>query len=499
MSSCIYILDETLRPLIYKNFKAISNGEESIELFQQAHSKHPMVPVFHYKGIHFVYIRRDGFYFISAVELAAEASNKKSHFNVMAILTYLENFYTLLKRYFNSQKLNRWLIMDNFHLIYELLDESLDFGIPQLTDYNIIQDYIKVQVNLHDELADSSKKISKKEDVHGFEDDESYMNSFIARTTTSAISWRPKGIHYTKNEFFLDVIEEIEYCMDFNKSKIRKNFVHGHIRCRSYLSGMPKLKIGLSKITSSLPKEREQFMNNAKFHQCVSLEDLQKNIVSFIPPDGEFQLCEYKLKRHVRDPPVIKLVKFDVKKEEKKRPKILISLTITTDFKSQNSTSVLNIRIPLTKIFSEYQIDLAKPPRFKCDQGNVLFNLTDDLLLWEVGSIKGGHAQTEHSMYCEFRLYDEEEYKKQLEELKNSMDPPPLRQGPKLEELYKQVHENENTNRSQLVSMEFEIPYYTCSGLKVQYLKIEEDQLQYHSFPWVRYKTVNDEEYAYQI
>ena len=96
----------------------------------------------------------------------------------------------------------------------------------------------------------------------------------------------------------------------------------------------------------------------------------------------------------------------------------------------------------------------------------------------------------------------QEEYDRLQEEMKTSMNPPPLRTGPRLEELYRQVHDQQTshvTPRDKLVNIDFEIPYCTCSGLKVEYLKVEEPQLQYQSFPWVRYKTVSDEEYAYIV
>ena len=138
-----------------------------------------------------------------------------------------------------------------------------------------------------------------------------------------AISWRTKGIHYAKNEFFLDVIERVQYLMDFEKGVIRKNLIHGEIVCRCYLSGMPKLKISINKILNRDP----QFMSNSSFHQCVSLDSIntiekeeEKNSdddaglqaatdareIEFIPPDGEFVLCQYELKRHVKDAPMVR-------------------------------------------------------------------------------------------------------------------------------------------------------------------------------------------------
>lgn len=442
------------------------------------------------------------------------------------------------------------MILDNILLIMELFDESLDFGIVQMTEPSIMRDYIRVKVNMpnssivdnyrsssktesytegiesgsdsDNELKKRTKKHHGKHKIYKFlqrtkqtalsikdnknsddaelaedEDDDAY-NSYIAKTTIMPISWRTKGIHYARNEFFLDVVEEVQYLMDFNQGVIRKNLIHGQIFCKSYLSGMPKLKIALNKL---LQKDT-QFLSHSTFHQCVSLESLNEKEIEFIPPDGDFVLCKYELKRHVKDPPMLKLTSFEVKPKLKKF-KVQILLTIETHFKGQNSTSNLNLKVPLSRIFQDYEVELSKPARFKSDGGQVLFNLSDDFLLWEVGSMKGGHGENQLSMTAEFALFNKEEYEREQEELNHSMNPPPLRAGPKLEQLYMQVHdkdeEEETAIASQLLTMKFEIPYCTCSGLKVEYLKIEEEQLQYQSFPWVRYKTVSDEEYAYLV
>ncbi|CAI4063381.1 hypothetical protein SKDZ_08G0230 [Saccharomyces kudriavzevii ZP591] len=357
-----------------------------------------------------------------------------------------------------------------------------------------------------------------------------YINGDIAKTIIMPISWRTKGIHYAKNEFFLDVIERVQYLMDFEKGIIRKNLIHGEIVCRSYLSGMPKLKISINKILNRDP----QFMSNSNFHQCVSLDSINTiekgqekeqdtgdsqaaadaREIEFVPPDGEFVLCQYELKRHVKDAPMIKLKDFEIKPKLKKS-KIQILTKIQTNFKPTNSTSKLNVKIPLTRVFQNYKVDLSKQIRFKANNGKVVFNLSDDFLLWEIQTMKGhrernasnapqddGDPSTCASMVAEFSLFNQEEYDRLQEEMKTSMNPPPLRTGPKLEELYNQVHDKHTphvTPRDRLVSIDFEIPYCTCSGLKVEYLKVEEPQLQYQSFPWVRYKTVNDEEYAYIV
>lgn len=557
MSSCIFILDENLEPLISKNIKSLPNLNAILESFQEVYSSNAP-PIVSNRDWYFIHTIRDSVLFLSAIHSFDESAN------AMMITVFMDRFYLLLKKYLGVAQLDRNILLDNVLLVLELFEESTDFGVPQMTEPGVIRDYIRVKVNKPETSIDDSnsdngddddddeeedsddesdtgndeirKKLEKEaqeqnkaklpksgslydfiqkkgktafskkdKDAMREENDEEkkldlFVNSHIAKTATMPVSWRAKGIHYGKNEFFLDVVEKIQYLADFRENIVRKNLIHGKIYCKSYLSGMPKLKIALNKLL----QQDVQFISHSKFHQCVALETLNQREVEFIPPDGEFVLCEYELKRHLNDTPMLKITTFQIKPKLKKF-KVQISLTIETHFKTRNFTSILNVKIPLAKLFADYHIDLSKPTRFKSDSGQVLFNLSDDYLLWEIEQMKGSHGENKLSMVAEFSLFNKEEFDRDQEERKNSMNPPPLREGPKLEELYAQTHDQKDSQalaksiQSQLVRMDFEIPYTTCSGLSVEYLKIEEGKLQYQSFPWIRYKTISDEEYAYLI
>ncbi len=76
-------------------------------------------------------------------------------------------------------------IRDNFVIIYELLDEMMDFGYPQTTETKILKEYI----------TQESFKLVKQ------------VKPPMA--VTNAVSWRSEGIKHRKNEVFLDVIESI--------------------------------------------------------------------------------------------------------------------------------------------------------------------------------------------------------------------------------------------------------------------------------------------------
>jgi AP-1 complex subunit mu len=87
----------------------------------------------------------------------------------------------VLVEYF--KELEEESIRDNFVIIYELLDEMMDFGYPQTTESKILQEYI----------TQDAYKLEIRPPM----------------AVTNAVSWRSEGIRYRKNEVFLDVIESV--------------------------------------------------------------------------------------------------------------------------------------------------------------------------------------------------------------------------------------------------------------------------------------------------
>lgn len=67
----------------------------------------------------------------------------------------------------------------------------------------------------------------------------------VPGAVTGAVSWRPEGIKYRKNEVFLDVVEKINLLVASNGTLLRSEIV-GAVKMRSFLSGMPELRLGLN-------------------------------------------------------------------------------------------------------------------------------------------------------------------------------------------------------------------------------------------------------------
>ena len=161
-------------------------------------------------GINFVWIRYNNLYLLAVTQRNS---------NALMLLSYLYRLAEVLKDYF--KELEEESIRDNFVITYELLDEMMDNGYPQTTEVKILREYIKTKSH---QLSSEVKPIA---------------------AITNAVSWRPDGIVHKKNEIFLDVVEKLNLLVSSNGNVLRSEIL-GALKMKSFLSGMPELKLGLN-------------------------------------------------------------------------------------------------------------------------------------------------------------------------------------------------------------------------------------------------------------
>ena len=87
---------------------------------------------------------------------------------------------------------------------------------------------------------------------------------------TNVVSWRPDNIKHTKNEIFLDVIEKLNLLVSANGNVLRSEIL-GTVRMKSFLSGMPELKLGLNdkvlfEMTGRTSRGKLIELEDIKFH-----------------------------------------------------------------------------------------------------------------------------------------------------------------------------------------------------------------------------------------
>jgi AP-2 complex subunit mu-1 len=130
----------------------------------------------------------------------------------------------------------------------------------------------------------------------------------LTKQITGAIDWRREGIRYKKNEVYIDVLESVNLLIGTTGSILRSE-VTGRVQMNTKLTGMPECKFGLN---DKLVIEKESTGNRKKpgveiddctFHRCVRLGKFDADrTITFIPPDGEFELMRYRVNDNVNLP-----------------------------------------------------------------------------------------------------------------------------------------------------------------------------------------------------
>lgn len=97
------------------------------------------------RDVTFIWIRVNNIYIVAVA---------RGNPNVALVLTFLYKMKVVLESYF--KELEDESLRDNFVITYELLDEMMDFGYPQITEVKVLQEYIKTEANKM--LAGEKKK-----------------------------------------------------------------------------------------------------------------------------------------------------------------------------------------------------------------------------------------------------------------------------------------------------------------------------------------------------
>ncbi|XP_048473771.1 AP-1 complex subunit mu-1 [Rhincodon typus] len=393
----------------------MSEIEHFIPMLTQKEDEGSVSPLLTHGNVHFLWIKHSNLYLVATTTKNANAS---------LVYAFLYKIIQVFTEYF--KELEEESIRDNFVIIYELLDEVMDFGFPQTTDSKILQEYITQQGHKLEVAAPRPPA-----------------------TVTNAVSWRSEGIKYKKNEVFIDVIEGVNVLVSANGNVLRSEIV-GSVKLRVFLSGMPELRLGLNdKVLFELTgrgKSKSVEMEDVKFHQCVRLSRFENDrTISFIPPDGDFELMSYRLNIHVK--PLI-WIESVIEKFSHSRVEYLIKAR--SQFKKQSVANNVEIVIPVPSD--------ADSPKFKTTMGSAKWVPENNTVVWTIKSLPGGK---EYLMRAHFGL-------------------------PSVE--------SESTEGKPPISVKFEIPYFTVSGVQVRYMKIIEKS-GYQALPWVRYITQSGGQY----
>ncbi|KAJ7140029.1 clathrin adaptor mu subunit [Mycena crocata] len=421
MASLIAILDLKGKSLIQRSYRddvPPSYVEQFMPLILEMEEEgRELTPCFCSQGVNFMHIRYSNLYFLAL---------SRRNINAAETIIFLHSFTRVLVEYF--KELEEESIRDNFVIIYELMDEIIDFGVPQTTESKTLKEFITQESH---ELVTYQVR--------------------PPQALTTVVSWRPEGLRYRKNEVFLDVVESVNMLVNASGEVMRSEIL-GSIKMRCYLSGMPELRLGINdkamfRNTGRDARGKAVEIEDAKFHQCVRLAKFENDrTISFIPPDGDFDLMSYRLATVVK--PLI-WVEASV---DHKGTRVEYMVKVIAQFKRKSTANNVEICIPVSED--------ADTPKFRASTGNVKYDPAKSAFVWTIKQLAGGK---EFLLRAQFGLPT--------------------------------VRSEEDTPKRAPITVKYEIPYFTISGIQVRYLKVMEKS-GYQAHPWVRYITQNGDDYS---
>jgi AP-4 complex subunit mu-1 len=402
-------------------------------------------------GSQYIYIKQHGMYFC-LVTLNNVSPN--------AAVELLLRIAQITKDYCGT--LTEEAIRKNFVLIYELLDEMLEFGYPQNTSTEYLKSFV------FDEPAPTAPAQSATATVTNLVQRAVGRSNKTVASSAASKSVLSDGKATTangqKNEIFVDLLERLTVLFSSNGSLLRAD-VEGVIKMKSFILGNPEIKLGLNEdlvvkdAGSTLgPRFGSVRLDDILFHSSVRTDewDLDRTL-ALTPPDGEFNLMSYRLDATAggqgADMPMPFRVFTFVDMPD---PTLLdITIKVRAEFPSNVATSHLEVRcpIPASAVSGSCVVEDRQMPA-KCE-----LKVGERFAVWDLKRLPGGHEIT-----LTAKLVLESNRDVSAASIKKEVGP---------------------------VSLRFDIPMFSTSNLQIRYLRLASGSGAM-PFRWVRTITQSD-------
>ncbi|KAI8470762.1 MAG: Mu homology domain-containing protein [Monoraphidium minutum] len=400
-------------------------------------------PVFIIDGVTYLHVKDGGVQLVACTRDNASPS---------FVLEFLKRISVIIKDYCGS--LSEEAIRKNFVLIYELLDEVMDYGTPQSTSTELLKTFVLNEPTVVAPPVGIKPLFGLQKGPTGV---------FKSVLDTNRTDGR------RRDEIFVDVVERLS--MTFGPGgNIVSQQVDGAIQVKSYLAGNPPIKIKLNddlliakrdapyggggfggfSAGDFAPDAGLVVLDDAYFHEAANLEafDTERSI-SLVPPDGEFALLNYRTTHGLRPPFRLHV---SVDPDPSSDHKALLSLRLFADAPADKAASGLEVEVPLPRYVQRVHCDADA--RFPPGVQSWEFNEKGHMLKWRFKKLQGG---VDCSLKA--RLTLERPFGAALR----------TEVGP--------------------VNLRFTLPMYCASRLALKYLQILKRDKSYAPQRWVRYVT----------
>jgi AP-4 complex subunit mu-1 len=332
----------------------------------------------------------------------------------------------------------------NFILCYELLDEMIDYGYPQVTRTENLKSFVYNEPIVVEAVANTGTLVNPK----------TASASAVHKPVISSVheNGRKTSLNnQQKNEIFVDILERLNVLFS-NNGYVLNSTIDGCIQMKSYLAGNPQLRLALNE-DLVIGKESGRYgsvvVDDMNFNDCLNMMEWDHaRTLSFIPPDGEFTVLNYRMTGEFSTPfrmfPAI---------EETAPTKIEITVLIRAEMPNNHFGANVIVELPLPKnVVAGVTCQVLSAPGTGATAAEYMSN--ESKVIWTLKKFPGGSEQT---MKCKVTL---------------------LR--PCTTMIRQQIGP---------INMCFEIPMYNVSNVQVRYLRVAENMVGYTPYRWVRYVT----------
>ncbi|KAF0373323.1 AP-4 complex subunit mu [Gigaspora margarita] len=332
-------------------------------------------PIFNVDGVQILFTNIQGLYFVCTTK-----------FNVSTFMTFelLDRIASLIRDFCGI--LSEECVRLNSSLIYELLDEVIDYGYPQTTSTDQLKSVIyeePVLAKKENIIIDSITKLR----AHG---------TNLGVSSNKPISKPIVNSHdegrYKQNEVFIDIIERIVAFFASDGMTIHSE-INGSIQIKSYLQDNSEIRITLS---SNMAHGRDTYnsddrfgimFNDYKFHESVDSSDFEghRQMIIF-PPEGEITAMIYRISGDNLPFRIFPQI-LDVPESPNK---IDIIIRIRTDFPEDKIATKCTVIVPLphiTQSVSNEHLDGF------ADQ-SARYDSRVRKVFWTINKLKGGTEQS---------------------------------------------------------------------------------------------------------
>jgi AP-4 complex subunit mu-1 len=418
MLSQLFILSQRGDTIITRDFRGdLSKGSNEIFFRHVKKCKGSAPPVFNIEGINFLHLKRSSLYIV-----VTSKHNPSPSF----VFEMMVSLSKIIKDFCGV--LTEESIRKNFVLVYEIIDELVDFGYPQSVSTEQVRPYI-----VNDPVIVEPPKSQ-------------FTPSFITpNTVPSSATQRSVKSKKKKNEIFVDVFEKVSVL--FNASGyVVNSSIEGCIQMKSFLTGNPQLRLALN---DDLVCGRGSgaygsvVLDDYNFHESVNSAEFEEyKILTINPPDGEFTVMNYRARGDYQTP--FRITPFI---EQTSPYKIELQVKVRACYPETQSGTNVTIKCTLPKTASSVGFELPTGLSGQTSE----FKDSEKIAEWGIKKFLGGKEYT-----AKFKIaFSQPANRKEV--------------GP--------------------ISMDFEISMFNFSNLQIKYLRIADQGKSSNPHRWVRYVT----------